>query len=67
MAQDVLDDIEVEIDDEGSTPAREKKKVQLQAKLDKIETAHENKELKYMDRQCNWQEKWQDKLERMEG
>jgi hypothetical protein len=66
-AQDALDDIDAEIEDEGSTPAREKKKVQLEAKLDKIETAYENKELKYNDRQCNWQEKWQDKLERMEG
>ena len=37
------------------------------AKIDKLDDAYNSKEEKYSDRQCNWQEKWQDKLDRMGG
>ena len=65
--QEELDELEDEIADEENTPAREKKKAQLEARMEKIEDAYNNKLEKYDERRANWQEKWEDKLERMGG
>lgn len=52
----ILEDL---IDENGSTPADEKKKESLENKIEKVEESFDVKDDKYAERQDNWQEKYQ--------
>ena len=61
IIMDQVQDIDDQIEDEGSTPALEKKKEQLKRKEAKLEGSFGTKEDRYYDRQANWQEKRMEK------
>jgi len=62
---DEISEIEDQLEDDKDNVKLKKKIDQLESSQKKLEDSFEKKEEKYYDRQSRWEEKWQDKLERM--
>lgn len=65
VIDDEISEIEDQLEDNQDNVKLKKKLKQLESKKEKLEYLFEKKEEKYYDRQSRWEEKWQDKLERM--